>query len=215
VVLSQRLPPLRDGDVVVAVARQRTGIRELPYFVAAKLVLAARPGATAPRANVRRIGSRAATFTDTNGFNCTPGPSAFRSPCRTEKAGLVEIKRSPRRPLFANLVMRSFPKRVQARASFPPARVEAGRLVVTRVELVLPLAVRPVAGREHQDLAPLPEARGAALEDRALNAGIAHEQRRHGQLAFQFGEGTDPQGSIVVHGRLQRSPVGESLLGAA
>jgi hypothetical protein len=151
VVLSQRLPPLRDGDVVVAVARQRTGIRELPYFVAAKLVLEARPGATAPRANVRRIGSRAATFTDTNGFNCTPGPSAFRSPCRTEKAGLVEIKRSPRRPLFANLVMRSFPKRVQARASFPPARVEAGRLVVTRVRAAppfrsAPARTRPAAG---------------------------------------------------------------------
>lgn len=135
-VLSQRLPKLKRGDVLLASAFQRTAIRELPYFVAAKVILATRPGARKPSAHAREIVSRAGTATETNGFNCTVGPSAFRTPCKTEKAGIAVIKRTPRRPLYANLVMRSFPKRAQARGGFPPARVSGrGRLEVTRLRL--------------------------------------------------------------------------------
>lgn len=135
VVLSRRLAGLERGDVLLVRARQRTRIRGLPYFVAAKVVLAGRPGATKPGRSVRRLVSRAGTATETNGFNCTDGPSAFRSPCLTRKAGLARVKRAPRaRPLYANLVLRSFPKRAQARGGYPPARVlRRGRLEVTRL----------------------------------------------------------------------------------
>lgn len=142
VVLSQRLNGLRDGDVLLLDARQRTRIRELPYFVAAKVIVAARPGARKPGRLGRRLVTRAGTMTETNGFNCTVGPSAFRSPCRTDKVGLAEIKRTPRdargrsRPLYANLVMRSFPKIAQARGAYPPARVgRRGGLEIRRVRV--------------------------------------------------------------------------------
>lgn len=135
-VLSQRLPGLERGDVLLTSAFQRTAIRELPYFVAAKVILATRPGARRPSAYARRIVSRAGTATETNGFNCTIGPSAFRTPCRTDKAGIAVVKRTPGRALYANLVMRSFPKRAQARGGFPPARITRdGRLEAVRLRL--------------------------------------------------------------------------------
>jgi hypothetical protein len=135
VVLSQRLPGLDAGDVLLASARQRTAIRELPYFVAAKIVLSTRPRSRRASRYAKRVTSRAGTLTETNGFNCTIGLSAFRSPCATHKAGLAQIKRTPRRPLYANLVARSFPKRAQARAAFPPARVKRARMRITRLRL--------------------------------------------------------------------------------
>ena len=32
-------------------------------------------------------------ITESNGFNCAQGPSAYRTPCLTRKAGLLEIVR--------------------------------------------------------------------------------------------------------------------------
>mgnify|MGYP006952622855 FL=1 len=135
VVLSQRLPGLEAGDVLLASARQIAQIRELPYFVAAKIILSTRPRSRRASAYAKRVASRAGTLTETNGFNCTIGPSAFRSPCLTRKAGLAQIKRTPRRPLYANLVVRSFPKRAQARVAFPPARVKRAGMRITRLRL--------------------------------------------------------------------------------
>ena len=141
VVYSQRLGDLAAGDVLLVRARQRTRIRELPYFVAAKVVIATRPNARVPGPLTRRIVTRRGTATETNGFNCTVGPSAFRSPCLTKKAGLAVIKRAPKdrrgreRPLYVNLVSRTFPKLAQARrGEYAPARIlSGGRLVVTRL----------------------------------------------------------------------------------
>jgi hypothetical protein len=47
--------------------------------------------------------------TEQNGFNCTHGPSAYRSPCRTRKAGAVLIRHDIERqghavPLYVNIV---------------------------------------------------------------------------------------------------------------
>ena len=140
VVYSKRLRGLRAGDVVLAHAKQRTAIRSLPYFVGAKVVIAARPGAVNPGKVGRRATSRGGSLTETNGFNCTPGPSAFSSPCTTRKDGLAVVRKTPRyrggrpRPLFVNLVSRAFPKLAQARSRFSPARVRhGGELVVTRL----------------------------------------------------------------------------------
>lgn len=139
VVYSERLKGLEAGDVLLVEARQRTKIRELPYFVASKVVLATRPNARNAGPFTRRIASRQGTATETNGFNCTIGRSAFRSPCTTRKAGLVVIERAPGRgqlkPLYLNLVSRAFPKLAQARrGSYPPARVlRGGGLTVTRL----------------------------------------------------------------------------------
>ncbi len=116
-------------------------IRELPYFVATKIVVATRPEARIPGPLTRRIVTRRGTATETNGFNCTVGPSAFRSPCVTRKAGLVVIKREPtdrrgrERPLYVNLVSRTFrSSRRRGRGEYAPARIlRGGGLVVTRL----------------------------------------------------------------------------------
>jgi hypothetical protein len=141
VVYSQRVSGLQAGDVLVVRATQRTRIKQLPYFVAGKIVVSARRNARTPGRLARRIVSRRGTATETNGFNCTLGPSAFRSPCRTRKAGLAVVQRTPRdargrrRPLYVNLVSRSFPKRAQARhRGYPPARILAdGGLTVVQL----------------------------------------------------------------------------------
>ena len=141
VVYSQRVGRLAAGDVLLARARHRTRIRRLPYFVATKIVLATRPDARNAGPLTRRIATRRGTLTETNGFNCTIGPSAFRSPCTTKKAGLVMLQRAPTdrrgepRPLYVNLVSRTFPKLAQARRrAYPPAHVlRGGGLTVTRL----------------------------------------------------------------------------------
>jgi len=133
VVYSRRIAKPAAGDILLVRARERVRIRALPYFVGSKVVVTGRRNAIRPGARTRRILSRRGTATETNGFNCTPGPSAFRSPCTVSKAGLVVVERTPRDrrgrrvPLFVNVVSRTFPKRAQAvRGSFPPARILPG-----------------------------------------------------------------------------------------
>ena len=141
VVYSQRVAGLEAGDVLLVRGEQRTRIRQLPYFIGSKIVVSARRQARSPGRLTRRIVSRHGTATETNGFNCTIGPSAFRSPCTTRKMGLAVLERAPKDsrgepiPLFVNLVSRTFPKRAQARhGGWPPARIlRGGGLVVTQL----------------------------------------------------------------------------------
>jgi hypothetical protein len=141
VVYSQRMNGLRAGDVLLVRAGQRTAIERYAYFIANRVVIATRPGARWPGRLTRRIVSPAGMATGTNGFNCTLGPSAFRSPCLRRKAGLAFIERTPSdrrggiRPLYVNLVSRGFPKLIQAAGgAYPPARLlSGGGLTVRRL----------------------------------------------------------------------------------
>jgi hypothetical protein len=150
VVYSQRLDGLRAGDVLLLRSKHRTRVARHPHFVGSRLIIASRRRATSPGRFVARVSSRHGTATESNGFNCTIGPSAFRSPCTTKKAGMVTIKRDPTtpsgrpRPLFANLISRGFPKRAQMmRGSYPPLRiVRGGRLAVKRLRSRPPAASR-------------------------------------------------------------------------
>ena len=123
VVYSAPLPDLQRGTVISAEAWQRLGIGHLPYsaFVSTELILASGRNRTSPD----RVAKRAASFnghlTETTGFNCTQGPSAFRTPCVSHRAGIVQLRRTPERdgriaPLYVNLVSRTFPKRTSARS---------------------------------------------------------------------------------------------------
>ena len=152
VVYSRRLEGLRRGDVLLIRAEQRTRIKRHTYFIGSKVVVGTRARAIHGNRFARRIVPRGATATDTNGFNCTLGPSAFRSPCLTKKAGLALIKRTPRRPgggsrpLFVNLVSRGFPKVHRTSASYPRLRViRGGGLTVTRLRPQAPASPRPAA----------------------------------------------------------------------
>lgn len=138
VVYSQKLTNLDAGDVLIVRARQRTAIKRYPYFVSNQILVTTRRRATDPSRLSRRAVSQSGTVTETNGFNCTPGRSAFRSPCVSRKAGIVEIKRTPRsksgkrRALYVNLISRSFPKLAQARGSYPPAKIRRGGSIEVR-----------------------------------------------------------------------------------
>jgi hypothetical protein len=142
VVYSVRMGHLEAGDVLLVRAKQRTAVKRRPYFVGSNVVVTTAPRATRATPLARRIVSPRAMAADQNGFNCTLGPSAFRSPCLTIKAGLARIERAPRqggrrRPLFVNLVSGGFPKVSQAKlASYPPLRVlQGGNLTVTRLRV--------------------------------------------------------------------------------
>ncbi len=140
VVYSQRVRGLRKGDVLLVRSRQRTEIHGIPYFVSDQIIVTTDRSRTSPSGLARRILSRGGRATELNGFNCTLGHSAFESPCVGTKAGMVRLKRAPvgrhgrRRPLFVNLVSRTFPKLAQSRGSFPPASIlRGGSLTVRRL----------------------------------------------------------------------------------
>jgi hypothetical protein len=120
VVYSLKLKHLGAGDVIAAAARARTGIGALSYsaYLPSELIIAGNRRSTNP---FPRNVSLNGLVTEANGFNCTQGPSAYRTPCVTRKAGLALIRRRPLdrhgrpRPLYLNLIQRSFPKLATAR----------------------------------------------------------------------------------------------------
>jgi hypothetical protein len=121
VTYSERVPNTERGAVISAQALQRLGIGHLPYsaFVSTELILASKPSETSPDRLAKRVATFNGHLTETTGFNCTQGPSAFRTPCISRKAGTVQLRREPQRngktvPLFVNLVSRTFPKRTHA-----------------------------------------------------------------------------------------------------
>jgi hypothetical protein len=116
-VYSVKLPPLRVGDLVVASARQSSGIDHLPYnvFISSRLTLSTTPGARTADRIARRIGAPGGQVSEGNGFNCTQGPSAYRTPCLTRKVGMFAVGRQPLRrgrpvPIYLNLVLGSLAK---------------------------------------------------------------------------------------------------------
>ena len=140
VIYSQRLDNLHRDDVLVIQADQRTAIENLPYFVSDQIVVTTRRDAFRPSSLTRRIVSRSGLASETTGFNCTLGNSAFQSPCPTRKAGMATIESVPKnrrgqpKTLYVNLVSRAFPKIAQARATYQPARiVKGGSMTVTRL----------------------------------------------------------------------------------
>lgn len=140
VVYSQKLDNLKRNDVLLIEAVQRTAIEDLPYFVSDQIVVTTRRNAYRPSALTRRIVSRSGLASETTGFNCTIGSSAFQSPCTSRKAGMATIESVPKnrrgqpKALYVNLVSRAFPKIAQARASYKPARiVKGGSMAVTRL----------------------------------------------------------------------------------
>jgi len=140
VVYSQRIGNLRKRDVLIVRARQVSRIQRFPYFISDQIVISTRPTSTRPNPVGRRNVSRVGTVTETNGFNCTLGPSAFSSPCVGVKAGMARVQRVAKtgsghaKPLYVNLVSRGFPKLIQARGSYPPVRIlDRGHLEITRL----------------------------------------------------------------------------------
>jgi hypothetical protein len=130
---------LRRGDVLVGLAKQRTSISAVPYsvFLDTRVVLTGRRSGTSTSRLGRRVSSPNGKLTEANGFNCTHGRSAYRTPCTSRKAGLVEIRRTPMRngdrvPLFVNLVAHTRPKLATPRPGDHVNVLPSGHLTVRR-----------------------------------------------------------------------------------
>jgi hypothetical protein len=110
VVYSQRIDQLHKGYVLQATAGHLMTISSLRYpaFIGTTVVLTGSPHAVVPT-GIARGAATAHGVTEQNGFNCTHGPSQYRNPCRTSKAGAVMIRRDIERhghpvPLYVNVV---------------------------------------------------------------------------------------------------------------
>jgi hypothetical protein len=139
VIYSQRLTNLHKGDVIEASARHLVTISSVPYpsFVGTQLILTHGPHAVSPTGVARGAVSTNGQVTEMNGFNCTHGHSAYRSPCRTTKAGAVRIQHSISRrgdpiPLYLNVVCAGKAKLTQPQPSDRMRVLADGALVVRR-----------------------------------------------------------------------------------
>jgi hypothetical protein len=123
-VYSVRLTNLQQGEVITARARQVLGIAGIPnaVFDSNQLVLTRGRRKVRPSPLVRRSATPRATLSEANGFNCTHGPSAYRTPCVSRKVGLLTIRHPPVDhrghpvPLYVNLIARGFVKVAQPQA---------------------------------------------------------------------------------------------------
>jgi hypothetical protein len=139
VIYSQRINNLRKGDVLEASARHLVTISSLPYpsFIGTDLIVTHGPHAVSPTGIARGAVSSNGRLTEANGFNCTHGPSAYRSPCRTTKAGAVRIRHTVAQgghpiPLYLNVVCAGKAKLAQPRPSDRMRVLSSGSLVVRR-----------------------------------------------------------------------------------
>ena len=141
VVYSQKLGNLHRGDVLIARARQRSAIPgSVPYFISNQIIFSSKRYAARPTPFAKRSISARGQVTETNGFNCTDGPSAFSSPCRSRKVGIVRVAKDLNRPLFVNLISRTFPLTAQqSRGSQPPVRIlRGGGIAIQRLRAKKP-----------------------------------------------------------------------------
>ncbi len=144
VVYSVAVPALRAGEVLAADGRFATRIGGLRYnaFVSARLLLAKRPGAIQVTRSIRDLASHGGLLAKHNGFNCTQGPSGYRTPCVTRKAGALRIrndavdKTGAPRMLYVNLVAAARPRLIgpgrRPRAFHRAKLAPAGGLDVVR-----------------------------------------------------------------------------------
>jgi hypothetical protein len=136
VIYSQRVDHLRKGDVLEVTASHLATISSLPYpaFIGTTVILTSGHHDVAPTGIARGV-TTAHGVTEQNGFNCTHGPSAYRSPCRTSKAGAVMLRRDIRRhghfvPLYVSVVCAGKAKRATPRPGDHLHVKRSGSLVV-------------------------------------------------------------------------------------
>lgn len=112
VVHSVALPALKEGEVLSFDGSYVTGISALSFnaFISSRVILAETPTSTGTAGLARTVANLRGDATESNGFNCTKGPSGYRNPCTTVKAGAIRIIRDAVDPsgqpatLYLNLV---------------------------------------------------------------------------------------------------------------
>ena len=117
VIYSSKLTDLSAGEKVRVAASARVKTGHLPYgtLLQSQLVLSEKAGSHRHGGIPNQIAGDTAQITEQNGFNCTRGASAHRSPCVIKKAGVIRLaydartkplrNKGPRVPLYVNLVL--------------------------------------------------------------------------------------------------------------
>jgi hypothetical protein len=95
VVYSVPLPALRKGEVLAFDASFGISINALRYnsFIASRVILADSPTATDSDGIAKPVIPFRGQATESNGFNCTLGPSGYGNPCTVFKAGATRVSR--------------------------------------------------------------------------------------------------------------------------
>jgi hypothetical protein len=95
VVYSVPVQAPQKGEVLAFDTRFTTGIGSLHYntFISSRVITAKGPTDTKSRGYAKRAIPLKGQATESNGFNCTLGPSGFTNACTTVKAGAVRFER--------------------------------------------------------------------------------------------------------------------------
>lgn len=116
VVHSIEIPAPREGDVLSFDASfLATVIGPHNAYISSRVIVAETPTATQSEGLAKQISSFRGSATESNGFNCTLGPSGYRNPCTVVKAGATRITETPTDaqgapvPLYLNLVSAAKP----------------------------------------------------------------------------------------------------------
>lgn len=112
VVFSVEVPPAKKGEVLAIDGGYLANIQRLPFnaFISSRLIVAETPVATESTGIAKSSTTLRGDASEANGFNCTKGPSGYRTPCGIVKTGAIRITRdvvdeagNPA-PLYVNLV---------------------------------------------------------------------------------------------------------------
>jgi hypothetical protein len=83
------------GEVIAFDSTFVSAINALPFntFVSSRVILATTPLKTHPHQRAKTAVRFRGQATESNGFDCTLGPSGYANPCITHKAGAIRIRR--------------------------------------------------------------------------------------------------------------------------
>ena len=117
VVFTVELPPAKKGEVLAIDGTYQANIGHLPFntFLSSRLIVAETPLATEPTGLARSATILRGDASEANGFNCTQGPSGYRTPCTVVKTGAIRITKDvvdeagTPVPLYVNLVASAKP----------------------------------------------------------------------------------------------------------
>lgn len=147
IVISQRLPDLRQGEQLLIDTRVKVKTKHLGYgaLLQSQLILSEKPGSPSSADVPAKVATARGRITALNGFNCTKGPSGHKSPCTVRKLGVVRLLRDARArplreedqgpfvPLYVNLVMQSKAEFGGERhRSGDAAKIRKGRIATIR-----------------------------------------------------------------------------------
>ena len=89
VVYSVPIPAPLEGEVLAFDSTFMTGISALRFntFISSRVIVATAPDKTRSTGKADTAIPLKGQATESNGFNCTLGPSGYANPCTTRKAG--------------------------------------------------------------------------------------------------------------------------------